>query len=55
MYNAFFDMAPEGAFEPRPGGSMRLHGGKGGSSAPPPDPRLVEAQIKSMAYQDKFV
>lgn len=33
---------------------MRLHGGKG-SSAPPPDPRLVEAQIKSMGYQDKLV
>lgn len=54
MSKAFFEMAPEGAFEPRPGGGMRLHGGKG-SSAPPPDPRLVEAQIKSMGYQDKFV
>ena len=54
MSEAFFDMAPLGAFEPRPGGGMRLHGGKG-SSAPPPDPRLVEAQLKSMGYQDKFV
>lgn len=54
MSKAFFEMAPYGAFEPRPGGGMRLYGGKG-SSAPPPDPKLIEAQIKSMGYQDKFV
>ena len=54
MSKAFFEMAPEGAFEPRPGGGMRLHGGKG-SSAPPPDPRLIEAQIKSMGIQDDVI
>lgn len=31
-----------------------LEGG-GGSSAPPPDPRLVEAQIKSMGIQDQSI
>ncbi len=50
-----FDMLPEGAFEPRPGGGMRLHGGKGGNSAPPPDPRLIEAQIKSLGIQDDAI
>ncbi|WP_156919989.1 hypothetical protein [Comamonas composti] len=30
-------------------------GGKGGSSAPAPDPRLVEAQIKSMGIQDNAI
>lgn len=50
-----FDMLPEGAFEPRPGGGMRLHGGKGGGSAPPPDPRLIEAQIKSLGVQDDVI
>jgi hypothetical protein len=36
---------------------IRLYpgGGKGGSSAPPPDPRLVEAQIKSMGLQDQAI
>lgn len=29
--------------------------GKKGSSAPPPDPRLVEAQIKSMGIQDEMI
>ncbi len=47
-----FDFFPEQAFLPRPGGGMTLEGGKGGSSAPAPDPRLVEAQIKSMGIQD---
>ena len=50
-----FDMLPIGAFEPRPGGGMRLHGGKGGGAAPPPDPRLVEAQIRSMGIQDDVI
>lgn len=50
-----FDMLPEGAFEPRPGGGMRLYGGKGGGSAPPPDPRLIEAQIKSLGVQDDAI
>ena len=49
-----FDMLPIGAFEPRPGGGMRLHGGKGGG-APPPDPQLVAAQIKSMGIQDSAI
>lgn len=49
-----FDMLPEGAFEPRPGGGMRLHGGKGGG-APAPDPRLIEAQIKSLGIQDDVI
>lgn len=48
------DMLPIGAFEPRPGGGMRLHGGKGGDT-PAPDPRLVEAQIRSMGIQDDVI
>ena len=49
-----WDMLPERAFRPRGGrfGQMTLEGGKG-DSAPPPDPRLVSAQIKSMGYQDQ--
>lgn len=55
MSNWFY-MSPLEAFQPRPGGGMRLHGGgKGGSSAPPPDPRLVEAQIKSLGIQDQSI
>jgi hypothetical protein len=49
-----FEMLPQGAFEPRPGGGMRLHG-KGGSDAPPPDPRLIEAQIRSLGIQDDAI
>lgn len=45
---------PMHAFRPRPDGRMTLEGGKG-SSAPPPDPRLVEAQIKSMGIQDDAI
>lgn len=56
MSSWMFDMLPEGAFEPRPGGSMRLHGSKGGgSSAPAPDPALIQAQIKSMGIQDSAI
>ena len=57
MFDEFgFHMNPVGAFEPRPDGGMRMHGGgKGGSSAPPPDPRLVKAQIKSLGVQDAAV
>ncbi len=51
----FEAMYPKDAFQPRPGGGMRLHGGKGGNSAPPPDPRLVEAQIRSMGIQDDAI
>lgn len=49
-----FDMLPLGSFEPKPFGGMRLYGGKG-QSAPAPDPRLVEAQIKSMGIQDSAI
>lgn len=49
-----FDFLPELAFRPRPGGGMTLEGGKG-SSAPPPDPRLIEAQIRSMGIQDSAI
>lgn len=49
-----FDFYPEHAFRPRPGGGMTLEGGKG-SSAPAPDPRLVEAQIRSMGIQDSAI
>lgn len=45
---------PPMAFMPRPDGKMTLEGSKG-SSAPPPDPRLVEAQIKSMGIQDEAI
>lgn len=35
---------------------IRLYpGGKGGSSAPPPDPALIAAQIKSMGFQDDAI
>ena len=49
-----FELLPERAFCPRPGGRMTLEGGKG-SSAPAPDPRLVEAQVKSMGIQDAAI
>lgn len=49
-----FDFLPERAFRPRAGGGMTLEGGKG-SSAPAPDPRLVDAQIKSMGIQDDII
>lgn len=52
MSNWMFEMLPTGAFNPRPCGGMTLYGGKGGSSAPPPDPALIAAQIKSMGIQD---
>lgn len=54
MSKWMFETLPEGAFEPRPDGRMRLHGGKGGS-APPPDPALIAAQIKSMGIQDDAI
>lgn len=49
-----WDMLPANAFRPRCGrfGPITLEGGKG-DSAPPPDPRLVAAQIKSMGIQDQ--
>lgn len=52
-----WDLLPERAFRPRAGryGGMTLEGGKGGSNAPPPDPRLIEAQIRSMGIQDSAI
>ncbi len=52
-----FDLLPERAFRPRAGrhGQMTLEGGGKGSSAPAPDPRLVEAQVKSMGIQDSAI
>lgn len=50
-----WDFLPEQAFALRPGGGMTLEGGKGGNSAPAPDPRLVEAQIRSMGIQDNAI
>lgn len=47
-----FQMNPIGAFEERSPGRMRLHGG---GSAPAPDPRLVEAQVKSLGIQDEML
>lgn len=49
-----YDFYPVRAFSPRPDGAMTLEGGKG-SSAPAPDPRLVEGQLKSMGYQDEAI
>lgn len=51
-----WDFLPINAFRPRGGRtmSMTLEGGKG-SDAPPPDPRLVEAQIRSMGFQDEAI
>lgn len=52
-----YPMNPERAFQPRggKGANMRLHGGKGGGSAPPPDPRLIAAQIESMGVQNSAI
>lgn len=47
-----WDLLPDQAFQPRGWkGGMTLEGGKG-SSAPPPDPELIQAQIRSMGIQD---
>ena len=54
FHSTEFDFYPARAFQPRPGGGMTLEGGKG-SSTPPPDPRLIEAQIKSLGIQDSMV
>ena len=52
-----FDLLPELAFRPRCGrrGPMTLEGGGKGNSAPAPDPRLVEAQMRSMGIQDQAI
>lgn len=39
-----WDLLPELAFRPRPGGGMTFEGGKGGSSAPAPDQNIGIAQ-----------
>lgn len=52
-----WDLLPEHAFRPRAGrsGGMTLEGGSKGSSAPAPDPALVQAQIRSMGIQDSAI
>lgn len=52
-----FDLYPELAFKPRGGRcfAMTLEGGGGGYEAPPPDPALIAAQIKSMGIQDEML
>jgi len=48
--DAFFDMLPEQAFRPRPGGGMTLEGGgKGGGGAPAADPNIGIAQREMSA------
>ncbi len=52
-----FDLLPERAFRRRPGlfgGPATLEGSKG-TNIPAPDPRLVEAQIRSMGIQDDAI
>lgn len=51
-----WDYFPERAFQPRNGrlGGMTMEGGKG-NSAPAPDPRLIEAQIRSLGIQDDAI
>lgn len=53
-YGTDAELLPLGAFQPC-GKRMRLCGGKGGGGTPPPDPRLVDAQIRSMGLQDDMV
>lgn len=54
FHSTDFDLYPARAFCPRPGGGMALEGGKS-SNVPAPDPRLVEAQIRSMGFQDEAI
>jgi hypothetical protein len=54
FHSTEFDFYPERAFRPRPCGGMTLEGGKS-SNVPAPDPRLVEAQIRSMGFQDDAI
>lgn len=46
-----WDMLPEHAFRPRPGGMTF----EGGTSTPAPDPRLVEAQVRNLGVQDDMI
>ena len=48
-----WDLLPQMAFRPRPGGGMTLEGG--GGSTPAPDPRLVEAQVRNLGVQDEMI
>lgn len=52
-----FDLLPQRAFRRRSliGAPATLEGGKGGSDVAAPDPRLVEAQIRSMGIQDDMI
>ncbi len=52
-----FDLLPECAFQRRPGlvGAPRTLEGSKGTNVPAPDPRLVEAQIRSMGIQDDAI
>lgn len=56
--DAHFDMLPERAFQRKPGGGILPQGGKGGSSAPSPDPNIGIAQRElaqiSREYLDSF-
>lgn len=54
MSTWMFDLLPEEAFQPKPGGGMRLYR-KGGQTAAAPDPALIAAQIKSMGIQDDVI
>lgn len=49
-----FEFCPPAAFQKRCGRLAVLWGGKG-NSAPPPDPRLVDAQIRSLGIQDEAI
>ena len=55
MSTWMFDLLPEEAFQPKIGGGMRLYKKGGSQAAPPPDPRLIDAQIKSMGIQDEVI
>lgn len=56
--NAHFDMLPDRAFEKRGFGFTRpstLEGGKGGGSAPSPDPNIGLAQLKLAEISDNYL
>ncbi|GAA4400289.1 tail fiber domain-containing protein [Quisquiliibacterium transsilvanicum] len=57
FHSTEFDLLPERAFAGRPGrfGQRLTYEGSKGSSTPAPDPRLVEAQIRSMGVQDDVI
>lgn len=53
MRHDHFSMLPDRAFQPRPFGGMTLEGGKGGGSAPSPDPNigLAQKQLADLAVE----